>query len=80
MTIIVMKEDVHTHRSLKIGITTHHTGPHREAPEWVRRKRARASLRKAFMVMFTVKTALGRRDSLGVGQFEEFPWTSGYRY
>ena len=34
----VMREEVYTHRSLEIGVMTHHTGTHREALESVRRQ------------------------------------------
>lgn len=39
MKIIVMKEEVHIHRSLKTRVPTYHTGPHGEGPELLGRQR-----------------------------------------
>lgn len=39
METVVMKGADYTHRSLKTGVTAHHTGPHGEALRSIRRQR-----------------------------------------
>lgn len=53
--MMVIKEDVYTHRSLKTGVTAYHTGPQGEAPGSFRRQSEEKARVRIFIVIFVGK-------------------------
>ena len=56
METVVMTGADYTHRSLKTGVTAHHTGPHGEALRSIRRQREQGeSMDENAFVIFVAK-------------------------